>query len=33
MMEEGKKEIFEKAKAALIKLGIYSDDKERGDKS
>lgn len=33
MMEEGKQEIFEKAKSALIKLGIYSDDKERGDKS
>ncbi len=33
MMSKEEKEIFEKAKSALVKLGKYSDDKENRDKT
>ena len=33
MMNDEEKIVFEKAKSALIKLGIYSDEKVKGDKS
>ena len=33
MMSKEEKEIFEKAKSALVKLGEYSDDKENRDKT
>lgn len=33
MMNDEEKIVFEKSKSALIKLGIYSDEKVKGDKS
>ena len=33
MMNDEEKIVFEKAKSSLIKLGIYSDEKVKGDKS
>ena len=31
MMNDEEKMVFEKAKSALIKLGIYSDEKAKGN--